>query len=604
MPEGLNLDFERTGPDPRAPVGWLFSGEGKPPNACWYEVTTDDTVAHSGRRSLRLRARRHERGRFGYASLVLPAGFAAGRRLQFSGWVRTESVTDGYAGLWCRVDGQVGRDQVTLALDNSRDRFEERRGAGREPELFDRGLRGTNSWTRRQIDIDVDGRATAIYFGTILNGLGTAWFDDLSLEVDGIPYAPAAADLDRVQRRGIPLRHATLGDESSRLAHLLGDARVVALGAAAYGTAELTAVRRQLTETLVGQAQSGFSMVVIDAGMAEVAPLDRYIHTGEGDPVALLKGLGRWSWADREALDLVDWLRGFNQSNRGWVVRLFGFDYDRPRAAADAVRRFVAEADPGYVAELERAYAGLDTFDALEALQRPWWLGPAAPGLTAGERRRLIAQAEALRQRVEAIGARLEADRARLERVRSAAEVEQAIRHARLVVQAVTGLTAGPEERAAFLAENLEWALAQAPPGARAVVWAHNAQVARAPGTLGGRLAARHGDELLVLGSAFHAGRYRAVHRGGGLGVHEAATSTPGSVEWLLHQDGRPAFILDLRGAPGLLQGPTGSGRTLLHRNLGPLALEHGFEPADVADDYDGLIFLHSVAPATPLPSD
>ena len=40
---------------------------------------------------------------FGLAAGAFPVSVAAGKRVRFSGYVRTYAVTDGYAGLWCRV---------------------------------------------------------------------------------------------------------------------------------------------------------------------------------------------------------------------------------------------------------------------------------------------------------------------------------------------------------------------------------------------------------------------------------------------------------------------------------------------------------------------
>jgi erythromycin esterase-like protein len=117
-------------------------------------------------------------GGFGVATASFPVKLAAGHHIKYSGFVRTESVTQGYAGLWWRTDGENGK---LIALDN----------------MADRGPKGTTDWKRYEISVDVPANATNIYFGAIHPGNGTAWFDSLQVEIDGVLYTDSSAfDLD------------------------------------------------------------------------------------------------------------------------------------------------------------------------------------------------------------------------------------------------------------------------------------------------------------------------------------------------------------------------------------------------------------------------
>ena len=95
--------------------------------------------------------------------------------------------------------------------------------------------------------------------------------------------------------------------------------------------------------------------------------------------------------------------------------------------------------------------------------------------------------------------------------------VDWAIHNARIVVQAVTSLTAPGDYRDRCMAENVDWILGHRPPGTKAVLWAHNGHVSRRPGSMGGFLSRRHGADMVVVGFAFHSGRYTAVAPGTGL---------------------------------------------------------------------------------------
>jgi erythromycin esterase-like protein len=105
---------------------------------------------------------------FGVATASFPIAPAAGRKVRYSGFIKTEGVARGYAGLWWRVDGPSG----VLAFDN----------------MQTRGVTGSTDWARYAIELPVDAGVKNINFGAILPGDGTAWFDDLSIELDGEPY--------------------------------------------------------------------------------------------------------------------------------------------------------------------------------------------------------------------------------------------------------------------------------------------------------------------------------------------------------------------------------------------------------------------------------
>jgi erythromycin esterase-like protein len=110
---------------------------------------------------------------FGGATASFPVKPAAGKRARFSGYIKTERVTNGYAGLWWRVDGASG----VLAFAN----------------LENRAPVGTTDWKRYELEIPIAADARNINFGALLSGDGTAWFDSLAVELDGVPYKDESA---------------------------------------------------------------------------------------------------------------------------------------------------------------------------------------------------------------------------------------------------------------------------------------------------------------------------------------------------------------------------------------------------------------------------
>jgi hypothetical protein len=161
-----NLDFEApAGPD-GLPEGWL--GWGGPADREHYELVPDKEVFFGGQHSGRLKctstAEACLEGFCGYGQSIDTDEYR-GKRVRLNGWLRTQNVRRGWAGLWLRVDGPDG---LELAFDNM--------------QSSGRALRGTRDWKKYEVVLDVPAEAVAVVYGALLSGDGTAWVDDLSLE--------------------------------------------------------------------------------------------------------------------------------------------------------------------------------------------------------------------------------------------------------------------------------------------------------------------------------------------------------------------------------------------------------------------------------------
>lgn len=111
---------------------------------------------------------------FGCATYRFPVEQARGKRLKLSGWIKTDDLQGGWAGLWLRIDGPQ------TSFDN----------------MNDRGPRGSSDWTEASIEFAVPQSATDVYLGLVMPGQGRAWFDDLRLELDGVAWSSPELDLD------------------------------------------------------------------------------------------------------------------------------------------------------------------------------------------------------------------------------------------------------------------------------------------------------------------------------------------------------------------------------------------------------------------------
>ena len=152
--------------------GWYLSGP-----STQFRAVADPSVAHGGRASARLEATGLDPDGAGSLTQALPADAYRGKRVRFSGFVRTDGVA-GWAGLWMRVD----RPRRRGAFDN----------------MQDRPVRGTTTWTSYQVVLDVADDALALQFGLVQDGTGISHLDDAALEIVGRDVA--VTDLDRRPR--------------------------------------------------------------------------------------------------------------------------------------------------------------------------------------------------------------------------------------------------------------------------------------------------------------------------------------------------------------------------------------------------------------------
>lgn len=563
----LNLGFERGGGvNPTAPARWYAGGQG-------YVVTLDTVGPQSGARSLRIRATAGRNpGTFGVATMGIRSADIPGKAITLRGYIRTEGITQGYAGLWLRIDA----GQKMLVLDN----------------MSSRGVTGTTGWAPYEITLNADASATSIVFGGLLPGDGTAWFDSFSIAIDGKPYvepiAPVwhatSAEAKWVHDHAIPLTtsdpNAPL-DDLRPIGNIVGDARIVELGEGTHGTSQFFQMKHRLTEYLA--QNKGFTVFAIEANMPEARRVNEYVLTGRGDPKDALAGMYFWTWNTQEVLDLIEWMRRYNASGKGHM-EFWGFDLQTPNVAMDSVRAFVRRADTAYAVTLDSAYAHIDS---VVREQRANTQSAAAWSYWQSEADRVHTHLASRRDAYVAAG-------------RDSLEVAWAIQNALIVEQAARS-SRSSGSRDSSMAANVQWIAAHQPAGTKMVLWAHNGHVARNPNWMGAHLAARYGDAMRVIGFSLGDGDFTAVGPRG-LSSYPAATPQPGSLEDVFRATGIPRFALDLRGVATT---PDAAFLAAPHdfRSIGAMATDTQFSAARLASQFDVVIYFDHTTASARLPT-
>ena len=177
-----NLDFEQLPPGQMLPNAWFPWGT--------YTLRTDSTVVHSGQYAANITA--NGQGNFGSIAYRLPANYE-GDSITLEGYMKLDSVADGFAGLLLRVDA----DRKPLVFDN----------------MQQRKLQGTMDWQQYRTTLPFPQEAEDIYVAGILVGKGQAWFDDFKVLIDGEDIQT----LPEVAKELPPARLDTTFDEGSEI---------------------------------------------------------------------------------------------------------------------------------------------------------------------------------------------------------------------------------------------------------------------------------------------------------------------------------------------------------------------------------------------------
>lgn len=157
--EMFNLDFEEV--KNNVPANWNDFGSDA------YIISLDTINAYSGKNAVIIEYD-GKAPDFKAWAYTIPAKYM-GEKIKLTGYLKTENVSEGWAGLWLRIDPQVGFDNMQ-----------------------NRGVTGTTDWKKYEIELDLKpDQAQKIVFGGLLAAKGKIWLDNFNITIDGKPIEEA-----------------------------------------------------------------------------------------------------------------------------------------------------------------------------------------------------------------------------------------------------------------------------------------------------------------------------------------------------------------------------------------------------------------------------
>lgn len=154
-----NLSFESV--ENNLPKSWSIIGDSPA------TISIDNKEKQDGQYSVL--AQSAEKGMTGLI-YTLPENYA-GKKITISGYIKTENLTDGFAGIWMRIDPKVGFDNMQS-----------------------KNIKGTTPWTKYETTLTLSPEnSKKIVVGTLFTGKGKAWFDNIRITIDGKDIQEATA---------------------------------------------------------------------------------------------------------------------------------------------------------------------------------------------------------------------------------------------------------------------------------------------------------------------------------------------------------------------------------------------------------------------------
>ncbi|MDB4953701.1 MAG: erythromycin esterase [Myxococcales bacterium] len=395
----------------------------------------------------------------------------------------------------------------------------------------------------------------------------------------------------------------------------IGDKRFVLLGEATHGTHEFYQLRAELTQRLI--REKGFSAIATEGDWPDTYRINRYIRdeTNDADAIDALADFRRfpqWMWRNADVLDLIGWLRTYNDhvAEDSRKIGFYGLDLYSLHASIAAVASYLEDKDPELADDARARYACFDRFG-----EEPQQYGYATSRGHPNCRPEVVAELLEIERHREHLLQRdgVMAAEDQFSAEQNARVVVRAEEYYRLMYQGGVSTWNLRDTHMADTLDALSEHLAQRGLPPKIIVWAHNSHVGDSAATQRGALdeltlghlcRERHPDETFLLGFSTYEGTVTAASDWGGVAERKhVRPGLSGSYEELFHATGMERFMLlldNLGEAAGALREPR------LQRAIGVVyrpdteRFSHYLE-VDLPDQLDAIIHLDETRALEPI---
>jgi erythromycin esterase-like protein len=422
------------------------------------------------------------------------------------------------------------------------------------------------------------------------------------MDLDRYMAAGSVNILDVVESMAHPFKNS---DDLAPLIDQIKGSRVVMLGEASHGTHEFYKWRSQITKELI--AHHGFQFIAFEGDWPPSQQVQNFINkTGGGDSKTVLKNFKRWPtwmWANMETVELVDWLKARNTTQK---VGFYGLDVYSFFESMDMVLEKAAALDPALAKKMRERYSCFEPFgrDENKYLNSLFTLPKGC------EKEVLANLQTLLHSRLDMIEANKEP---LFDAIQNARIVNNAEKYYRAMLSANDNSW---NVRDLHMLETLEVLLNAYGSQSKGIVWAHNTHIGDHRATdmlayghinIGGLAREKFGeDKVSLVGFGSHHGTVVAsTEWGGPTRVMRVPIALADSYEGIFHQVRRRTemdnfyLMFDRKSREGVLSQRRG------HRAIGviydPYHERGNYVPTQLSKRYDAFIYFDETRALTPI---
>jgi erythromycin esterase-like protein len=342
--------------------------------------------------------------------------------------------------------------------------------------------------------------------------------------------------------------------------HFIGDAKYVLLGEATHGTHEFYKIRAEISKRLI--ERKGFQTIAVEADWPDSIRVNRYIRNTSNDSTAEqalsdFRRFPQWMWRNTDVVDLVNWLRNYNDNLPPDKRRIgfYGLDLYSLHASIEAVLDYLSKVDPPAA---KRARYRYGCFDHLG--EDPQDYGYVAGfNLTASCEQEVVQQLIELRKRAEEY-AQMNGRLARDEYFfaeQNARVIKNAEQYYRSMFHRRSSSWNLRDTHMVETIEEISKYLLSRKVEPKVIIWAHNSHLGDARATemsereelnVGQLMRERYGSKCCSIGFSTYHGSVTAASLWGGPAERKTIRAAePGSYETGFHELDQPGTILFFR---------------------------------------------------------
>ena len=311
-----------------------------------------------------------------------------------------------------------------------------------------------------------------------------------------------------IKDRLMPLSTLEVGngfEDLRGLKDILKDKQIIALGGSTYGTKEFFQIKHRMLEFLV--EEMGYRTFAIDVDFGRTALINNYILNGEGNAENIVKQTkinGGYSWSAKESLELIEWMRKYNEdSNHQEKIKFYGIQVTEIDDSSNFVLNYLRGVDEGLYNEFGEQLE--------EVKRRPVRTIPTS-------------ELRNEQEKVELLASKFNEKKEEFIKDTSEGEYEEASKYLQNILRSLElAIYSGPEHNikealnmeGKYLADNVKWILDRESKNGndKIVLWSGNQYISNISNdykSMGYNLKDMYKDKYYSLALEFHQGSFGA----------------------------------------------------------------------------------------------